>query len=436
MKRLLTVMALLLAAGTVWADGELLRLHGSNTIGAKLAPVLAEKWLKSLGFTQVTLYETAQEESLVEGRNAEGKRLAVEIRAHGSSTAFADLASGATDIGMSSRPVKAREVEALASLGRMDDVRSEYVIGLDGVAVVVNPANPLVTMDKATLRKIFSGELRDWSQAGGKAGPIRVLARDDKSGTFDTFNHLVLDAGAALVGSAGRYESSTELVAQVAADPLAIGFVGLAYTNGVKALAISDGGAAIVPEPFSVATEDYALARRLFLYVPVQGANWQLAQAFARFAVSHEGQQTLAEAGFISQEIDSRSVAHGSEAPAEYAQLTGGARRLSLNFRFDNGSARLDNKAKRDVARLAAYFARPENARRKLLLFGFADSHESLPIRSLVLSVSRADAVADLLIDGKLKPYRVRGYGNSVAVASNDSASGRYRNRRVEVWVQ
>ncbi|HEY0720929.1 MAG TPA: phosphate ABC transporter substrate-binding/OmpA family protein [Gammaproteobacteria bacterium] len=430
------VLLLLLLTPLAQAEENLLRLHGSNTIGDKLAPVLAEKWLKSKGYSQVTISETAPEERRVEGRDAKGRQLAVEIRAHGSTTAFTDLAAGSADLGMASRPIKAREVAQLVALGKLDDVRSEYVVGLDGVAVIVHPANPLATLDKAAVRRIFAGEVDDWSQLGGKAGAIRVHARDDKSGTYDTFKSLVLDEGAKLVGTAGRYESSTELVAQVAADPQAIGFVGLAYIQGVKALAIADGGAPIAPAPFTVATEDYALARRLFLYAPTRGHNWQLAQDFASFAVSIEGQRALEPHGFVSQEIEARPVAHESEVPQEYARFTHGAQRLSLNFRFEPGVYELDNKAKRDLMRLAAYLARPENARRKLLLFGFADSHELLPIRSLVLSVDRADAVAEWLLMQGVEPYHVRGYGDAVAVASNDSDSGRHRNRRVEVWLQ
>ncbi|HEY0634291.1 MAG TPA: phosphate ABC transporter substrate-binding/OmpA family protein [Gammaproteobacteria bacterium] len=436
MNRTALAVVLLLLTSLAQAEQQLLRLHGSNTIGDKLAPVLAEQWLKSRGYSQVTVTETAPEERLVEGRDAKGRQLAVEIRAHGSTTAFTDLAAGSADLGMASRPIKGKEVAQLAPLGKLDDVRSEYVVGLDGVAVIVHPANPLARLDKATVRRIFAGEVDDWSQLGGPAGMIRVVARDDKSGTYDTFKSLVLDEGAKLVGTAGRYESSSELVAQVAGDPFAIGFVGLAYIQGVKALAIADGGAAISPEPFTVATEDYALARRLFLYAPTRGRNWQLAQDFARFAVSAAGQQALAPLGFISQEIEARQVAHGSEVPQEYAQFTYGAQRLSLNFRFDQGVFELDNKAKRDLERLTAYLTRPENARRKLLLFGFADPHERLPIKSLVLSVDRADAVAELLLMNGLKPYRVRGYGASVAVASNESELGRHRNRRVEVWLQ
>jgi len=161
-----------------------------------------------------------------------------------------------------------------------------------------------------------------------------------------------------------------------------------------------------------------------------------LAQDFASFAVSTVGQLALEPNGFVSQEIESRQVRLPADVPAEYAQFTHGARRLSLNFRFAEGVFDLDNKAKRDVQRLSAFLAKPENRRRKVMLFGFADSHEIMPIRSLLLSVDRADTVAEVLIRHGLRPYRVRGYGSDVEVASNESDAGRYRNRRVEVWIE
>lgn len=430
------LFAALAVSSVANAQQNLLRLHGSNTIGDKLAPVLAERWLRSKGFNQVSVAETSPEERLVQGRDDQGRLFSVEIQAHGSSTAFADLASGSADIGMASRPIKRKEVDALARLGKMNDVQSEYVIGLDGVAVIVNPANPLATMDKEILRLVFAGVITDWAELGGTPGKIRVLARDHKSGTWDTFKHLVLTGGAQLIPDAGRYESSVELVQQVAGDPNAIGFVGLAYVDGVNALAIADGGLAIKPEAFTVATEDYALARRLFLYAPTRGELSDTAQDFARFAVSQYGQQTLEPLGFISQEIKASRVAHGGTAPEEYSEFTKGAQRLSLNFRFDKEAYELDNKAKRDLERLVNYLTEPQNAERKLYLFGFADSHETLPIKSLVLSVDRADTVADLLVKHGLNPIRVRGYGSAVAVASNDDTSGRSRNRRVEVWLE
>jgi len=433
-KSLLILWVSLFFAASLQAAPTELRIHGSNTIGAELMPVLAESWLKNKGYNNVSRKELRLDELQLTGTNAAGDQLIVEIDSHGSSTAFADLANGATDIGMASRPITPHEVKSLSGLGRLDDVKSEYVLGLDGVAVIVNPANALAKLDKTTLRKIFTGEIKDWSQVGGNAGPIHVLARDDRSGTFDTFNHLVMDEKGNLAAGAKRFESNVALSDGVAADPAAIGFTGLAYVKKNRVVAISDGPTAIPPTAFSVATEDYALSRRLFLYVPQKGEKSELAKEFADFTVSDKGQRMIDQVGFISQEIRAESAVYATDLPDEYKQFIKGAKRLSLNFRFTKGSANLDTKAQRDMGRLVVYMKHEGN--RQLMLFGFSDSAEALPMVALNLSSDRADTVADTLVHQGVSPARVRGYGSAAAVASNDTEAGRIKNRRVEVWVR
>lgn len=423
------------AAATDAANPALLRIHGSNTVGSKLAPELVRLWLSSKGYTVTEIQELAPEQRRVSARNAKGETLVVEINSHGTSTAFADLAAGRADIGMASRPIKPGEVTALKSLGKLNQPNCEYVIALDGLLVIVHPNSPLRELRKDILRKIFSGEIADWAKVGAAPGKIQVYARDDQSGTYDTFAALVLN-GAPLAASARRYESSNELVDAVTHDPAGIGFVGFAFGRSAKQLAIAEEGAKpIVPMPFNVGTEDYALARRLFLYVPEQ-PRLPLAQEFADFAVSHVAQKTVEAAGYISQMIVANSQAIADEAPQEYKELTRGAERLSLNIRFRPGYAKLDSKAARDVGRLSEFMSRPENRSRKLMLFGFAAAQETFPYMSMSLSIARADAVADYLLPHRLEPYRVRGYGQELPVADNTSNLGRDRNRRVELWIQ
>jgi phosphate transport system substrate-binding protein len=419
------------------ADEQLLlRLHGSNTIGAQLAPALVKAWLRERGFDAITLEHTAAEEMAIRARSAAGEPVRIVIKAHGSSTSFKALAAAEADIGMASRPIKQKELAMLAALGRMDSPNSEFVLGLDGIAVIVHPDNPLRQIDKGTLRRIFSGELHDWSQLGGKAGPIQVYARDDKSGTYDTFKSLVLGKRHPLAGGARRFESNARLSDAVAADHGGIGFVGLPYIRQSRALAVIDGGvAAISPDPFTVATEDYALARRLYLYLPEKPQN-ALARQFIEFALSYAGQQVVAETGFVSQEIITGTAIAAGKGHTEYQQLVSGAERLSMNFRFHRGSALLDNKARQDIKRLVDYMTRRDNLRRELILIGFSDHNEVIPMQSLGLSVQRADSVADVLISNGVAPQRVRGLGSAVTVASNETARGREKNRRVEVWVR
>jgi phosphate transport system substrate-binding protein len=421
---------MVISAGA-FAEADL-RFYGSNTVGSKLGPALVKKWLHSKGYTELS-EEHESTEHFISASNGSGKSLTVEFDSKGSSTGFRALAGGEADIGMSSRTIKRSEVAKLQKLGHCDSSKCEYVIGLDGIAIIVNPANPLNDLSKAQLKRVFSGEVTDWSEIGGSAGAIKVYSLDSLSGTYDTFKSLVLGKGTPLVAGAVRNASHEFIAEAVASDANAIGFVGLPFINDAKAVAVADGEAhAFKPGRFTVATEDYVLARRLFMYLPEMSAS-PLAREFIEFAVSDGGQSVVGEVGFVSQEIIAGDIELDETMPKEYRELAAGAHRLSLNFRFLPASVDLDNKAQRDVKRLKAYLAEHKG---RLMLFGFADSSESLPIKALQLSVSRADRVADLLANEGMSAMRVRGYGSAVPVASNATEAGRHKNRRVEVWVQ
>ncbi|MBV9492329.1 MAG: extracellular solute-binding protein, partial [Verrucomicrobia bacterium] len=254
-----------------------LRLHGSNAIGAELAPTFCEDFLKYQGATSIQRKPGPKGDDIeLEGSLPnEATPLTLEISAHGSSTAFADLAAGRCDIGMSSRRVKAEEARrcADAGLGEMSSLECEHVIGLDGIAVLVNKSNPINALTKAQLADIFSGKVTDWSQVGGNSGTINLYAPDDKSGTFDTFRSVVLGLQP-LSPRALRYENSAKLSDDVASDRGGIGLAGLSFVRGSKPVAISEAGAKpLLPTPFTIATRDYLLSRRLYLYTPAEPRN-------------------------------------------------------------------------------------------------------------------------------------------------------------------
>ena len=175
-------------------------------------------------------------------------------------------------MGMASRRVKPKEISLLRTkTGDLSKVGNEHIIALDGLAVIVNQNNPLKAITTKTLAAIYSGEINNWSQIGGERAPITLYSRDGNSGTWDTFKSLVLKKhGTELSRTALRFESSSELSRKVSQDEHAIGFIGLNYIGYNKALAISEGEGtkAIYPTRFTIATEDYALARRLYFYTP------------------------------------------------------------------------------------------------------------------------------------------------------------------------
>ncbi len=411
-----------------------LRLSGSNTVGAELGPKLAKAFLTENGDEDVAIQETgkADETKIVGTRGS--KREVITVAAHGSATAFTDLAKGAADVGMASRRIKPAEASSLAAMGDLTSAAGEHVLGLDGIAVVVNQSNPVDALTKDQLRDIFDGTITDWSKLGGRGGPIHVYARDDKSGTFDTFKSLVL-GGTKLLATAHRIEDSRELSNDVAGDAGGIGFIGLPYILSTKPVPVADTGATpLIPNRLTVGTEDYPLSRRLFLYTATQGGN-PLSRRFADFALSPAGQAIVEATGFIPLTIKPELAPIPQTASARYRALVGHATRLSTNFRFQANSATLDNRGQRDLDRLVDFVLSAHAEPSQIILVGFADNKGS-PSANLTVSRKRADAVAAQLAEHGVKVGRIVGFGADLPVADNSSDEGREKNRRVEVYLQ
>jgi phosphate transport system substrate-binding protein len=414
----------------------ILRLAGSNTIGDTLGPSLAEAFLKDQGATEVRILPgDSPQEKVVEGILPGGSApSSITIAAHGSATAFTSLAEYNCDIGMASRKIKPEEAAKLAGLGDMASAANEHVLGLDGIAVIVNAANPADQFDKDKIRRIFTGEITDWSQVGAFSGPIKIYARNDNSGTYDTFKSLVL-AGKPLAPGAQRIEDSKALSDAVAADPYGIGFIGLPYIQSAKSIAVSEKGTqSLLPTRLTVGTEDYLLSRRLYLYTPSSPGS-KYTRQFVEFALSKKGQDVVGASGFVAQNVAQVSQTVSAEAPAEYKWLTKDANRLSLDFRFESGQTDLDNKAKVDLDRVVSLIADLKIPGDRVMLFGFSDSIGS-PAANAALSLSRAKAVESQFIQRGMNPSVVRGYGSGLAVSADDSYEGQAKNRRVEIWIK
>jgi phosphate transport system substrate-binding protein len=416
--------------------GPVLRIQGSNTIGAALGPALVEGLLSEQGLRKIhrETPDTANELRIV-GETVEGRRVVVEVAAHGSSTGFTALKAASADLAASSRPIKDGELASLQSLGDLKSPNAEQVIAIDGLAIILHPDNPLNQLDTVQLAHIFSGEVKTWEDLGGRGGPIHLYARDDQSGTYDTFKELVLSGrGKTLSSSAKRFESSEQLSDAVSADPKGIGFIGLPYVRQAKAVAIVDGQSqAMLPLNSLIATEDYPLSRRLFLYLPPNGKNpW--ANALVAFAQSTKGQAIVAANGFIAQTVQAMAVTPNALMPEGYQSLSRHAQRLSVNFRFEEGSASLDNKARQDLTRVLDYLKQHGKVDGQVTLVGFGDA-KSDPVRADLLSKLRAMAVRRELVKNGVVFREIRGFGAEMPVAANSADEGRIKNRRVEVWV-
>jgi phosphate transport system substrate-binding protein len=452
----------------------ILRLHGSNTIGARLAPALAEAFLRDrLSASEVTIEQSAHRgEWRVVGRR-EGERVAIAIHGHGSSTAFIDLRAGLADVGLASRRIRPGEAEVLHRLGDMKHPDCEHILGVDGVAVIVHPSrgSGALTLTPREVAAVFMGRIDDWERLSGRTGPIRIYARNHRSGTFQLFKRLVL-RGRRLAPAARRYESNARLSAAVAGDPRGIGFVPLPQVQGNRAVAIrAPGGPPVVPEPDTITTEDYPLSRRLYLYSAKRPKN-ALVTRFVRFSLSEAGQALVERFGFIPLRVREIGRSWGGKWPGHLRSAAGAgrtasrrelrhARRLSVSFRFRGESLRLDNRGLRDLSRVARYLARRGGA---ALLVGHdgpgpaygargygarrhgARRHGArgqggrrlrVPAHGTTAhrrALARARAVAVALEEHGVTVGGVWSLGSRQPLAADDTATNRWRNRRVEIW--
>jgi phosphate transport system substrate-binding protein len=378
----------------------------------------------------------------------------IEIYATGSGAAFKCLAEKSgpdyCDIGMSSRPINNADKELYPALRNLVGPTTEHVVALDGIAVIVNPNNPVSQLSIPQLRAIYTGEIGNWSAVGGDNAPIELYGRDQASGTLEMFTEKVMSEDAqgkarlANVPLNHQMGDSGLLVDAVMRSPNAIGYVSSPLMRDAKALMISDGsGPALKPTDLSVVTEDYPICRRLLLY------DWDepgsLMNAFIRYATYKPGQALVAQTPFVGLIPKVFPVVPPKNAPFVYKKLASNFSRIGLSFHFSGALAesgsdadcQLDSLAKVNVLRLRTFLAQHGGTGDDIQLIGFADGVEGR-VPSKRLARQRAESVAtELRAIGVIVPSEnIRDFGSAFPVASNDIPEGRNRNRRVEVWVR
>jgi phosphate transport system substrate-binding protein len=445
-------------------------VQGSNTIGERLMPMLIDAYARHAYGDEPVTRIVKPEESEITIRSGSDPNAVIDFKAHGSGTAVDGLVSDQALIGMMSRKVKDEEqIKLKQRFPDMDPTaaENEHVLALDGLAVIVNPENSVTSLTLAQIAQIFSGAVTNWAAFGGPDRPITLYRRDDKSGTFDTFKSLVLEPNhASMSATAQKFESSELLSDAVAKDPGGIGFVALPYVtaSNVALKIASNCGLISSPSRFSIKSEEYPLARRLYLYTHGSPSE-PVARDLLNFTMSDEAQSVVSDASFINLAValqdpaDQRAfaasvvdkpkagVGEGKELPLAAMRFFKDSmekmRRASMEFRFKFGSSELDTRAVRDVDRLARYLRASNTNARNVYLIGFADSVGSWAGNE-ALGQQRAQSVANRLRDAGVAVPRsnVRSLSYLAPVACNPTAAsdvkdpGLAKNRRVEVWIE
>lgn len=218
----------------------------------------------------------------------------LSVKGGGSGTGIAALINGTIDFANASRAMKDEEI-AEAEANGVTPV--EHQVAIDGIAVVVNPGNPVAGLSKADLGKIYRGDIVNWKDVGGPDKPIVLLSRDSSSGTYEYFKEEVVaadDENAEYAKQAQLLASTQAIVDEVSRNDAAIGYVGLGYvTDSLQVLEI-DGVAASVE---AAKDGSYPISRYLYMYS--DGDVDGVMEAYLDWILSPEGQAIVADQGFV-----------------------------------------------------------------------------------------------------------------------------------------
>ena len=266
MKRIFAFLLIAALAATT-ASAQRLVIKGSDTLGARLVPLLAEQY------------------------RARNSGVTFEIAAEGSTTGIAAIIDGTAQIGMSSRRARTTEHSAAGAKGV---VLRPTIVAYDGIGVVVNAGNGVTNLTPRQVEQIFTGDITDWSAVGGNPGRISIYTRNTSSGTYADFAELAMNRRD-YASSSQKMAGNEQIVAEVARNPNGIGYVGLAYITSPGIKAISIGG--VQATKAAVLDKTYPYARPTFYYTngPATGE----AERFIAFTLSDEGQAVVEQVGFV-----------------------------------------------------------------------------------------------------------------------------------------
>lgn len=237
--------------------------------------------------------------ALAEAFMAKNSGIDVAVTGGGSGVGISALLNGTTDICNASRDIKPEEKQKGAENG-VNCVETN--VALDGIAIAVNPSNPLTEISQEQLKRIYTGEVKNWKEINGVDGDIVLLSRETSSGTYVFFQEHVLEKQD-YTPRAKLMPATSAIIESVANDKTAIGYVGLGYAakakDRVKVLKVKakPDSAAIEATEATVRSGEYPIARPLHCYT--NGKPKGAAKALLEFTLSPEGQAIVAEQGYV-----------------------------------------------------------------------------------------------------------------------------------------
>ncbi len=243
-----------------------IEIDGSTTVGP-IAKAFAQYYMDAHPDVSITISET------------------------GSGDGARSMIAGRCDIANMSRPMKAKEFKEAVENGSMPVA---HVVAMDGIAMVVHPSNPVGELSVEQIHDIYTGRISNWSQLGGPNMPVVKISRDSSSGTYETFEKLVM--GDDEIKGAEYVQHNGQAHDRVATTRAAIGYVGLGFVDReVKAVTVNG----VEANPRTVASGTYPIARPLFMYTDGYPQLGSPVHQFVTLHLSRDGQTIVQEIGFV-----------------------------------------------------------------------------------------------------------------------------------------
>jgi len=267
MRKEIVVLVVSLLVGVSLCGEDKIVIDGSTTVGP-IAKAFSEYFMEKHPKINVTVSES------------------------GSGNGAKSLINNVCDIADMSRPMKDKEFKVASAKGIQP---TPHVIALDGLPILVHPSNPVKGLKLEQIRDIYLGNIKNWKEVGGINKKIVIISRDTNSGTYETFEKLVMKK--AKISKNAEYVGSNGAIRQrVQSTVGAIGFAGLGFVDKtVKALEING----VYPNALTVQTGKYPIARPLYMYTNKYPKLGTILYQFLTIHLTKAGQEIIEEIGFI-----------------------------------------------------------------------------------------------------------------------------------------
>ena len=209
----------------------------------------------------------------------------ITVAGGGSGVGIKQVGEGLAGIGNTGRPLKASEIEKYGL--------KSFPFAIDGVALAVNPDNPVRNLTTEQVQAIYSGKITDWKELGGTEGAINLYGREDGSGTRETFTDKLFGKGE-LSSAVNVVNSNGAMKTAIAQDTRAIGYVGIGHLDNSIAGVAVDGH---VPSQENAASGEYPVVRNLLMNT--KGEPEGLTAAFIDYIYSEPGAKIIEKSGYI-----------------------------------------------------------------------------------------------------------------------------------------